>query len=75
MNNVSICLGSIPIVKAPNFKKLFEDLPVLIVNKWSDVNEELLKDTIELFKKKTFNYDKLQLKYWTNKIRNNNTIY
>jgi hypothetical protein len=66
----ALCLGSIPIVKAPAFTKLFEDLPVLNVNEWSDVNETLLEKTIENFKTKTFNYDKLQLKYWVNKIKN-----
>lgn len=66
----SICLGSVPIVKAPNFKKLFEDLPVLIVNNWTDITEELLIKTIHEFQDKKFNYDKLRLSYWVNKIRN-----
>lgn len=65
----TLCLGSIPIVKAPNFKKLFEELPVLIVNDWSDINEELLIKTIDEFQTKQFNYDKLKLSYWVNKIK------
>lgn len=68
----SICLGSVPIVKAPNFKKLFEDLPVLIVDEWSDITQELLDNTIQDFKTKTFNYDKLKLSYWIIKIKNTN---
>jgi hypothetical protein len=68
----SICLGSVPIVKAPNFRKLFEDLPVLIVNNWSDVTQELLENTIQDFKTKTFNYDKIKLSYWVSKIKNIN---
>jgi len=67
-----LCLGSIPIVKAPFFSTLFEDLPVLIVNDWSDITEQLLNDTILLFENKNFNYDKLKLKYWTNQINNTN---
>ena len=67
----SICLGSVPIVKAPNFKNLFKDLPVLIVNEWSDITQELLDNTIQDFKTKTFNYDKLKLSYWITKINNN----
>ena len=66
----TLCLGSIPIVKAPSFKKMFEDLPVLIVNNWSDVTRELLDNTVQNFKTKTFNYDKLRLSYWVSKIRN-----
>jgi hypothetical protein len=68
----SICLGSVPIVKAPNFRKLFEDLPVLIVNNWSDITQELLENTIQDFKTKTFNYDKIKLNYWVSKINNIN---
>jgi hypothetical protein len=66
----ALCLGSIPIVRALGFKKMFEDLPVLIVNDWSEVTEELLKSTIENFKNKEFNYDKLKLSYWVSKIKN-----
>ena len=64
----ALCLGSIPIICAPHFKKLFADLPVLIVNDWSEITEELLQSTIESFKEKTFNYKKLSLAYWRNKI-------
>ena len=64
-----LCLGCIPIVCAPNFKKLFEELPVLIVNNWDDINETLLNDTIKLFKTKNFNYEKLKLEYWVNNIK------
>ena len=42
----------------------------LIVNNWYDIDEELLKNTIENFKDKKFNYDKLKLDYWINKIKN-----
>ena len=66
----ALCLGSIPIICAPHFTKLFEDLPVLIVNDWSEITEELLEDTIDNFKDKTFNYEKLTLEYWRNKIAN-----
>jgi hypothetical protein len=59
-----LCLGSIPIVKSSNLDSLFEDLPVLIVNEWSDVTIGLLIKTIEKFKKLKFNYRKLRLDYW-----------
>jgi len=70
----ALCLGAIPIVKAPNFQKMFEDLPVLILDEWTDITKELLDKTIEEFKTKTetkiFNYDKLNLSYWVNLIKN-----
>jgi len=68
----ALCLGSIPIVRASNFKKMFEDLPVLIVDDWSDINQNLLQKTIIEFTTKEFKYDKLTLSYWVNKIRNIN---
>jgi hypothetical protein len=68
----ALCLGCIPIVRAPNFKKMFEDLPVLIVDNWSDITQTLLQKTITEFRTKEFKYDKLTLSYWVNKIRNIN---
>jgi len=62
----ALILGSIPILKSKEFVKMFEDLPVLFVNDWKDINQQLLDDTIERFKNMTFNYDKLTLEYWKN---------
>lgn len=61
----ALILGSIPILCDCPFTLMFDDLPVLIVKKWSDINLELLKKTIGEFQKRTFNYNKLNLKYWT----------
>lgn len=61
----ALILGCIPIVKKSAIDVLYEDLPVLIVNDWKDVTEELLHDTVERYKNKVFNFDKLNLKYWT----------
>ena len=69
-------LGCIPIIVNVRFgiEKLkwqnncYDDLPVLIIDKWEDITQELLDDTIAKFKKKNFNYEKLTLKYWVDKI-------
>jgi hypothetical protein len=61
----ALCLGSIPIVKSSKIDPLFHDLPVLIVDSWSDITQKLLDDTIHKFKNTTFNYNKLTLKYYT----------
>ena len=66
----ALCLGSIPILKSPSFKKLFEGLPVLIVKDWSDINEELLINTLDSFKEHQFDYNKLTLAYWVKRINN-----
>jgi len=64
----ALCLGAIPIVRAKQFKTLFADLPVLNVDEWSDVTQELLQNTIREFKERKFNYEKLTLKYWTDQL-------
>ena len=67
-----LCLGAIPIVCAPHFRQLFQDLPILNVNSWSEITEELLHDTIRNFSTniQRFNYDKLTMDYWRNLIAN-----
>lgn len=64
----ALCLGCIPIVKASKLDALYDQLPVLIVNEWSDINIVLLTETIEKFKTQTFCYDKLYLDYWMKQI-------
>lgn len=64
----ALALGCIPIIKSSGLDPLFEDLPVLVVKKWSDVTQELLDNTIEEFKTKTFKYEKLTLAYWMSQI-------
>ena len=64
----ALCLGSIPIIKCGFFSQMFQDLPVLIVNEWTDITRELLDKTIEEFKNCEFNYNKLALGYWTKKF-------
>lgn len=69
----ALILGCIPIVKTSPIDKLYDELPVLIVCEWSDITLELLTNTLELFKTKhlnnEFNYNKLSLQYWINKIK------
>ena len=61
-------MNCIPIVKTSVIDDLYDDLPVLIVKEWSDINDELLKKTFSTLKNKTYNFSKLALKYWVNKI-------
>ena len=66
----ALCLGCIPIIKKKTINNVYEDLTVLIVDEWKDLTVELLEKTIMEFKSKKFNYNKLSLSYWTNKIKN-----
>ena len=64
----ALTLGCIPIVKKSNLDALYTDLPVLIVDNWSDINEQLLQNTLNEFKNKQFNYERLLLSYWVKLI-------
>lgn len=67
----AIALGCIPVVKTSPLDCLFADLPVLIVKSWTDVTDDLLRDTVERFKdniKPDELPEKLKLEYWTSRI-------
>jgi hypothetical protein len=68
----ALILGCIVIVKKSELDSLYENLPVLIVNDWSEITQELLEKTVQEFKNKTFNYNKLTAQYWVDKIKNTN---
>jgi hypothetical protein len=65
----ALVLGCIPIVKTSPLNPLFADLPVLIVNEWSDVCPSLLETTCAKYRTTSFSTEKLELAYWTRKIR------
>lgn len=65
----ALVLGCIPIVKTSPLDPLYKDLPVLIVDSWSQVNRELLLATVKDYQNSQFNYDKLTLKYWVDMIQ------
>jgi hypothetical protein len=66
----ALILGCIVIVQKSPLDPLYEDLPVLIVNDWKEITEDLLKNTIINFQEKKFLYEKLTFEYWVTKIRN-----
>ena len=50
-------LGSVPIMlKKVNTKELYSHLPVLFVDKWEDINQELLNTTGDAIFKKLERY-------------------
>lgn len=66
----SVLLGCIPIVRRMNVPcdNLYENLPILVVDNWSDITEALLHETLASFSTRTFAMEKLTLAYWKNKI-------
>jgi len=64
----ALALGCIAIVKRSPICIVFEDLPVLIVDEWRDLNAQLLNETLADFSKKEFKMGKLTMKYWMTKM-------
>lgn len=56
----AIILGCIPIVKRSELSTLYDGLPVLIVDKWSDINQKLLDNFNPDYSK----IEKIYMKYW-----------
>jgi hypothetical protein len=65
----ALCLGCIVIMKKSCLDVIYEGLPVLLVDEWSDITETLLKDTLILYSNKQFNYDKLKMEYWVKLVQ------
>ena len=71
----ALYMGCIPIVISSSIDELYEDLPILVINDWNEINKEFLeKKYIEIINKNKngeYNINKLYLKYWLDKINNN----
>jgi hypothetical protein len=62
--------GCIPIVKQGTTPDLLEELPVLFVKEWTDINIDFLVEEYNKIKKGVYNFDKLFINYWNNIIFN-----
>lgn len=71
----SMYMGSYPVVKTSTLDPLYEDLPVLILQDWSELNEEFLEKKFEEFSQKKFNLEKLYFDYWLQKIYEIQKLY
>ncbi len=60
----TLLLGSIPILKHNELDPLYSDLPILFVNDWSEVSEELLQRRYAELKNGSYNFEKLMADYW-----------
>ncbi len=62
----SLALGSIPIVEHSFLDHIFEDLPVLLVDDWKEINETFLKENLPILSRKR--RDKAFFPYWKKQI-------
>lgn len=68
----AVIVGIIPIVKSSSINEVYQDLPILVVNEWSDLSVDFLKEQYKIIKSNIqnhkYNLDKINLSYWTDKI-------
>ena len=65
-------LGCIVIIRrlpdAPVMEELYADLPVVIVEQWSDISRDFLDRILSEYSQRTFRYEKLTMQYWIHRI-------
>jgi hypothetical protein len=69
----ALLMGAIPIVKTSTLDPMYQDLPVIIVQQWENINEQFLRNAYEKIKQRSYNLEKLYVQYWINLI--NKTKY
>lgn len=59
-------VGSIPIVEASTINSLYEDLPIVVVERWTDLSAEMLERHLRAFEGNwsTMRWEKLTNGYW-----------
>ena len=65
----SLYSGSIPIIENHLTYQYLESLPVIFIDNLVNLNEEYLNDSIKSLSESDFNFEKLYMNYWINKIR------
>jgi hypothetical protein len=65
----TLYLGRIPITTRNANTKFYERLPVLFIDDWTEITEELLRSKIEFFSDMSnFDFDLLKMSYWKKQI-------
>lgn len=68
----ALLIGTIPIVRTSALDCLFERLPVVIVQEWTEVNEQFLKDKFEEIcirsKNREYEFARLSFDYWWKQV-------
>lgn len=70
----ALLLDCIPIVKKAKMNDLFKDLPFIEVEDWGQINQAFLEDAKKQLSLKTFNQEKLLMRYWKKQINQNNKL-
>lgn len=66
----ALYMGCIPICKHYVAHQFDKPLPILFVEEWSDITEDLLVETYNTIDRSLFNSDLLQMSHWKKRINN-----
>jgi hypothetical protein len=64
----ALYLGSIPIVINSTLNPIYQDLPVLIVNDYEELNLEFLQNVYNNMTKRTYDYRRLYKGFWQREL-------
>ena len=67
----ALMVGTIPIVIRSPLDILYDKLPVLIVDDWSEITPEFLEERWLEFQKGVYDFSRLYAPYWKEKVREN----
>ena len=62
--------GSIPVVVSTPMDSMYEGLPILIVEGWTQITEPLLQETLSDFRKRSWNTRKIFFPWWRALVKN-----
>ncbi len=65
----ALLLGSVPVVLRSPLDELFTQLPVVIVDDWSEVTPARLCSELDRIARNSFDFSQLELGYWTARIQ------
>ncbi|MCH9620662.1 MAG: hypothetical protein S4CHLAM20_00630 [Chlamydiia bacterium] len=65
----SLYMGAIPIVESSSLDYIYKTLPVVIVDDWSLITEEFLREKLNYIHKHKYDCSMLYMDYWIKEIR------
>ena len=67
----ALMVGTIPIVVSSPLNSLFDDMPVLVVDSFEALTEEVLSQVYEMFHEpqREYSFEKLFMDYWDRVIQ------
>ncbi len=65
----ALLVGSVPVVKSSQLNTLYRDLPIVVIDKWEQLNEAFLNQKYKEITSKKYNIEKLYIEYWNNQIQ------